>query len=426
MQSIPIEMTEALLSDGEFGVGNRLDNAYQAFRISLVRVLAATGVDPQSGTSISGSLRINRQLAWQLATVTSDASASSGLQVLPGTRGLELFAKACESRCNDELAVAELRNRVSDLEHAAKAYAGDRASLPLFAAAARPKELEQSTATLRRDAYRAQCVLLGIQAATQVRGLIIAPSRSGDPNKVSLATYQCFTNLVRYRRDRPSRLLFIEAPTHDDGTRALGPESMTEHMHEKFALDEELSTSPGDAIELMVEGPRGWVVLKPGETGVESRSNLVFTGSAAYEHPRYRNAKNSMNQFAIATYVPTETIHLDCLMSRKLAEHSSLPERVDVHCFDASTGLPMRPVKPSDPAFLFEVCESREIGPTELACDSQTPNMAEVVARAAKRVSCTVNDLVGVRFTSSFAMSPMDFVISRQLPDGHGQSDFRQ
>ncbi|MEM1166960.1 MAG: hypothetical protein AAGI30_11800 [Planctomycetota bacterium] len=407
----------ASVADPTWATPLGLDQAYADFRVGLVRVLTSAGVDPRSGTSIASALGINRQLAWQIATISGESGTAPGLGVLPGKRGLDLFAQACERQLDDRSLVEALRARMRSLEEAITAHTGDRASLGLFAAALDPHTLGDTSEALRRDGFRAQCTLLGIKAATQVRGVIFAPSRRGDPSAVSLATYQCFTDLVRLRRDRPCRLLFIEAPTHDDGSPAMSADTMRAHMQEKFELDAALSTGSIDAVDIVVQGVRGWVVLQPGETGRSGRSNLVFTGSASYEHPRYRTSRDMYNQIGMVTYVPTETMHIDCLIPRSFAEQGSLLKNISVSCFDASTGLPMRPVTTDDPAYLFSLLESQPISATELACDTTTPRMAEAVDRAARRVGCTIDQLVGVRLTSSFAMSPMNFVVSRTLPD---------
>ena len=393
-----------------------LDSAYSTFRISLVQLLHSSGIDPRSGSAIAAELSVNRQLAWQLATIAAESACSVGLNALPGSRGIQIFVNACRRHLGEHAAINELQASVVTLERAVRRHAGDRASLGLLTAAWDPKQVENRTETLRRDGYRAQCALLGVQVATQVRGVIYAPSRRNDPATVSMATYQCFTDLIRLRRDRACRLLFVEAPTHDDGSLAMPVEEMTAHMHEKFELDESLSSGGADDIEILVEGARGWVTLRPGLLGRTAASRWVFTGSARYEHPRYRSEADIYNQVGIVTHVPTETVYIDCLMDRSLAEHVDLEHAVEASCFDASTGQPMRPASKGDPAYLFDLEQPTLLSPTELACDASVPALTEIVDQAARRVGCRVDDLVGVRFRTRYVMSPMEFIVSRTLP----------
>lgn len=399
-----------------------LDSAYSGLRLALVQVLRSAGIDPRSGGAIASSLSINRQLSWQLATIASEASCADGLHVLPGTRGLQLFANAAARSLGEHPSLDQFAAALQTLERAVAHHAGDRASLGLLTAAWAPSSIEARTDALRRDGFRAQCALLGVQAATQIRGVIYAPSRVGDAGAVAMATYQCFHDLMRLRADRACRLLFVEAPTHDDGSPAMPVDEMRAHMREKFELDPELSAGRPEEVELITQGGRGWVTLRPGALGRAAATSYAFTGCARYEHPRYRSARDRYNQVGIVSYVPTETIYIDCLIDRSLAEHEGFVQSIECSCFDAATGMPMRPVSRSDPAFLFDLASPVPLSPTELACDPSAPELYDLVDRAARRVGTRVDDLVGVRFRSTFAMSPSDFVITRTLPEAPGAS----
>lgn len=392
-----------------------LDAAYGRLRVDLVRLLRGLELEPRSGTAIASGLKLNRQLSWQLATIATEPARSEGLQVLPGARGLQLFIRACAKVEGADEEVEAFRASVDALERALRLHAGDRASLGLLAAAWTPGRLENRTEHLRREGFRAQCALLGVQAASQVRGVIYAPSRAGDASKVSMATYQCFNDLMRLRKDRPCRLLFVEAPTHDDGGLAIGPDELESHLRERFELDEGLSSGLADEIQLVVEGSRGWAILKPGPLGRAASTSWVFTGCTRYEPPRFRTERDRYRQVALQCYVPTERIHIDCLMHHSLAEHIHLEDDLSVTCFDASTGNPMRPVSREDPAYLFDLSDPTTLDATAIACDTAMPELAEVIDRAAQRVGCGVDDLVGVRFSSNYVMTPMSFVISREL-----------
>ena len=182
-------------------------------------------------------------------------------------------------------------------------------------------------------------------------------------------------------------------------------------------MDEELSGVGRTSVSVVVQAHRGWVVLEPGPVGRTSATSLVFTGAASHEHPRYRSSRDSTNQVAIVCYVPTETLYVDCLMDHSLTEHADFARSLSASCFDASTGLPMRPVTRDDPAYLFDLEPPEPLGAAELLCDTTMPNMEAVVERAARRVGSSLERLVGVRFKTTYAMSPTDVVLSRALPE---------
>ncbi len=394
-----------------------LDRTYSGLRLAFVRMFRGLGIDGNAGSVVASELGINRQLAWQIATIVSEPICSAGLNVLPGRRGMELVIEACAARCTDSSLVKAASQALESFEAAVHTHAGDRASLSLLAAAWEPAEIEHRTESLRREGFRAQCALLGVQAKTQIRGVIYAPSRCGDASRVSMASYQCFSEVARFRRDHPVRLLYIETPTHDDGSLAMPIEEMPSHVSEKFRLEADLSSGCPEDIETVIQGNRAWINLKPGSIGRNATGTWIFSGSASYEHPRYQNGLDAYNHVGLTSLVPTETIHIDCLMDRSLAEHVALNSNLELLCFDASTGLPKRPIGRDDPAYLFDVFRRSPLGPAEIECDSSYPQLVSAVERAAARVGSRLDDLVGVRFTSMYVMSPMDFVIARKLPE---------
>jgi hypothetical protein len=230
-----------------------LDQAYRDLRVQVVRVLQARQIYPRSGSAIAQSLGINRQLAWQVATIAAESSTPAGLTVMPGQRGLEMFVEASARQTAADPDVVELRGAIVRLEHVIRIHAGDRATLSLIAAAWDSAEVERRTEDLRRDAHRAQCALLGAKVATQVRGVIFAPSQRGDDQRVAMATYQGMTGVTRVRAHHRSRLFYLELPTHDDGTRDLSVRDLASHLAEKFQLEPALSSVDASAMEYLVD-----------------------------------------------------------------------------------------------------------------------------------------------------------------------------
>lgn len=394
-----------------------LDRAYGKVRSGLVRVLQAQQLDPRSGAAIAQRLGLNRQLAWQLATIAGESSAAAGLAVMPGARGLELFIEASTRQSTDPApALVELRSAIEGLEGAIRTHAGDRATLALLAATWNSAEVERRTEDLRRDAHRAQCALLGARVDTQVRGIIFAPSRRGDPSRLAMASYQGMSGVTRIRANHRSRLFYLELPTHDDGTVDRSVPDLAGHLREKFQLVPELSGVGEGAIEYIVEGHRSWVTLGPGPVGTQGAINLAFTGLPAYENPRYVTGKDSLNQVAVVTHIPTETLLVDCLMDRALAEAEGFVGSVRMQCFDASTGHPMRPVSTNDPAFLFDLTDTEYLGPEVFAADPAFAGTGALVARAAARAGTVPERLVGVRCRVRYVIAPMSVVVTRELP----------
>jgi len=391
-----------------------IEEALVAFRAELVRVLRNLGVDPTSGTAIAGRLALNRHLSWQLATMAEQTAPGAALSAMPGSKGLDLFAGAAQRAGLDPARVAPLRQAIAGLEAAIERHAGDRANLALLATAWSDDPTSVPSETLRREGQRAQAALLGTKVGTQVRGVVFAPSRTGSPDHVSMATYQAFDGLVRLRRGQHSRLFYEEAATHDDGSAAMGVADFTQHMRDKYRMVAELSTGrPSDAA-VHVEGRRGWVTLGPGPLGKEARSTWAFAGTPRYEPPRRRSEKDHLNQIGILSYLPTERIVLDFLFERSIAAETDL-DAITALCFDGSTGYPRRPALANDPAFLFALPTRRRVARAELEADLAYEHSAALVAASAGHLGLGLDDLVGVRFELSHVMAPCCFVLSRLL-----------
>ncbi len=268
---------------------------------------------------------------------------------------------------------------------------------------------------LRREGQRAQAALLGSRVRTQVRGVIFGPARSGSPLNVSMATYQAFDGLVRLRRGQHSRLFYEEVATHDDGSAAMSPGDFEAHMRDKYRVLPGMSSGGPEDIRVHVEGRRGWVTLGPGLLGNQAQSQWAVAGKPRYEPPRYQSEKDRWNQIGILSYLPTELLLLDFLFERGIAAETDLTA-ISAWCFDGSTGYPLRPASPADPAFLFALPGQRPLSPESLATDLAYPRSAELIGASAALLGLGLSDLVGVRFALPHLMSPSWLVLTRPLP----------
>lgn len=394
-----------------------VETALLAFRAQLVRALQALGVDPRSGTSIASKLELNRHLSWQLATLAEQAAPGAALAALPGAKGLELFAAALERAGSPAAQTTSLRAALSGLERAIEVHAGDRANLALLATAWQEDPSSVPAEALRREGQRAQAALLGSKVRTQVRGVIFGPSRTGSRTQVSMATYQAFDGLVRLRRGQHSRLFYEEVATHDDGSAAMSPLDFETHMRDKYRVLPAMSSGGPEDVRVHVEGRRGWVTLGPGPLGNQAQSQWAFAGTPRYEPPRYRSERDRWNQIGILSYLPTELLLLDFLFEREIAAETDLAA-IRAWCFDGSTGYPLRPASPADPAFLFALTQQRPLAPETLETDLAYPRSAELISTAAGLLGLPLDRLVGVRFALPYLMSPSCLVLTRPLPEG--------
>ncbi|MEM9082159.1 MAG: hypothetical protein AAGB34_01085 [Planctomycetota bacterium] len=405
-----------------FDAASDLELAYRRFRASLADLLRSRGVQITSGTSIVRELGVNRQIAWQLATIVSEPSCSVGLESLPGTRALKVLVDCCRKLKGAEQASETLNDSIQSLEESIVRHAGGRQSIGMLTAAFGPEGLQKRSEPLRRDAYRAQCALLGLQAKVQVQGEILVPADEQEQSGVLLkANYRCFHDLIRLRADRPCRLLYVQAPWSFAGESVVSAEEMPEYVRRSMAFEPAQSTVAAGELNTVFQGTVAWITLASGPVGDSVPVSVAFTGASAQTKgfpPRYGSSQDNICTSAAYCYVPTETMYIDRLMHKSLEEHAELLQATSGMCFDASTHLPLASdtLHPEDSSFLFHLEESSWLTPSDLKLDPAIPSLGEVAERAAARVGTSVDELVGVRYVVSYVMNPTLFVTKRLLP----------
>lgn len=396
-------------------VADELQDAYHSFRSDLVRCLRKAGVAADSGTQISRQLGLTRQLSWQLATIVAEPRVVEGLAALPGSRGLALVRKSVSTVKDAPHKGFALS--IERLEAAIEAFAGDRARLDLLTAAWGHAGLDDRSEVLRREAFRVQSALYGVNASLQVRGLIFAPSVAGDDKTLTLASYSYFGNLVRYRRDRACRLAYFTIPWKPDGSAAIPVEKMPEHVRGMYAFQPEHSTATNEEVEMVVHGQRGWVTLAAGPLGCSNAVSLAFTGRSNYtpacvatpEHP----GPEEVAQFS---FVPTERYVADVLTTPEIALKLDLARNLSASCFDAAGGLPMPDSEAENPTFLYHLESRRDMSRATFDVDPSSSTLSDLISLSAANVGLDSEQLIGYRFTTGYALASTLMRIQLLLP----------
>ncbi|GEM_PF-6273243 len=403
---------------GRTDIAESLRQAYLQFRLVFVQSLRNAGVSSDSGTAISNRLQLTRQLSWQLSSIIAEPDVAKGLASLPGTRGLKLLADAVKSGAPD--CHAPLVEAITRLESEIGRHAGDRARLDLLTAAWGHDGLDHRSEVLRREAFRVQSALFGINAACQVRGVIIGPSHLKQHNKQSLASYSYFADMVRYRNDRPARLFFSDIPWKGAGEPAIDVRDMKMHVEQMYQFRPEFSSATNEQPEITVQGRRGWVALAPGPLGCSQAVSIAFTGLSNYQYSRYADPTDPSGDIAQTIqfcFVPSEQYIVDFLTTPEIAEECQLEEHLNVACFDATGGIPMVPATEHDPAFLYNLDSRRAITPDTFDIDPASSTLSDLIQESARGIGLAVSDLVGLRYTTKYAMASTLTVVTRRSPE---------
>ncbi|MEM1166101.1 MAG: hypothetical protein AAGI30_07395 [Planctomycetota bacterium] len=400
-----------------------LEQAYHRLRVSLASLLHSRGDQMMSSRAVAKELGVNHQVAWQLASIATQTDCSIGLELLPGTKSLQMLVDRCRAMDGNEEMSEALHESVKAMEDSIERHAGGRQSVRLLAATFGTEGLQKRSELLRRDAYRAQCALLGLHAKVQVQGQIFVPYQDKvHGERLLKANYRYFHDLVRLRADRPCRLLYMPSPWNTRGEHELSEDEMPGYVKESMALDEEHTTVAPDELQTTFVGSAAWITLSAGPMGETVPVSIAFTGSPRSSMQRgirrYRSRHSNTYTSACYCHVPTETIYIDRLMHKSLSDHRQIRETTRAMCFDASTSLPVRSssLDSGDASFLFELEESSPLTPADLKSNPMMPSLTGVIRKAAGLVGASIDDLVGVRYPVAFVTNPTLFTLKRTLP----------
>jgi hypothetical protein len=172
----------------------------QQLRGALIEALSAIGVDPAQPQAAARRLGLNRNLAWKISRIVTATDAFSVVPQVPGRGGFEILTKALGDAGTSALCLARVRASADAFAGLVERHAGDRSTFELVASgfvadAGRKEALVQA----RRDAFRGNSAIWGVQARVLLTTHLLAPS-TDDPGRVDLVL---INGLVELRRLSP-------------------------------------------------------------------------------------------------------------------------------------------------------------------------------------------------------------------------------
>jgi hypothetical protein len=307
----------------EFGAD--YDRAVRSLQVALGALVAAADGDSTKPQDLSRSFKLDKNLTWKVSRLIHAEDALFALRFLPGPGGLKILDQGLGGPAG-EPARAAFRAAVSEFEAMVERHAGDRATLEMLvqgldhARSLGAVSEIQSLQRARREAFRGNAAVWGVQAAALVTTIAIAPNAE-DPAFADVVEAKGLIDFRRTRGDARWQLFSRQSWRSDPeapfaaGGRALrdGPEGS-----KQVPLLPEFCSSPLPVVEILET--EGWTryELPPGPVGNTNLETIVYgvylerMGEVADPDP------DATVEIGSQCTTPTELMQVDLLLHRGL------------------------------------------------------------------------------------------------------------
>jgi hypothetical protein len=185
-------------------------------RSELSEVIAALPDDVRKGADLHRALRIDRKLSWKVFKVARATDPVAVGPHVPSRGNLRSFLRAATKQGVPERLIEAASNAADEFEKMVARHAGDRSTFDSMVSALGSDETaEQLNLVHRRQAFRAQRHILGVQAETQLKFAAMQPSDA--PMMLDGIRVEGFVGLRQLRGNAPL-IISYSGVRSDDGS----------------------------------------------------------------------------------------------------------------------------------------------------------------------------------------------------------------
>ena len=285
-----------------------------AVREAFTRVVRALPTPVSRPIQVSEALGLHRKLGWQIWKIIESADPYEASQYLPGPTGVRSFLDSAARLGVAPAIIKAAEDAAARIDQLVSVHAGDRATLEMMLgslAGTGPRQVEELR---RRDAYRGNTFIWGVQVRTLSYTTII---NAGDGDTLDVALLH---GLVDLRRVRPeASCVLAESLVCDAAPRGAGEPLAAANGMLPHPLIPEFCSSPLPSVR-QSRGGDGRTRLdldeSPlGETGaVTCRMARLFRGVGS----RRRKPGSATADFSAMVRKPGEVLVHDLLVHRDL------------------------------------------------------------------------------------------------------------
>jgi len=290
-------------------------------RGALLALYRAVGADPERPQEVARQFGINKNLTWKIAKVMALEDAFQAATLIPGPEGLGIMIAALGIAKRNPRVAEQVRAAAAEFEAMIARHTGDRTTLELLLdGATESRSLEVS----RKMAFRGNSGIWGLRARARITSHILAPNAE-DPTRVDMAVVSGFLDLCRLRPTANWPL--FRFTSYSDGAARPLESGRGEPIEAPPSLDAPLWIMPSwcrpAAPELVsVAGERTVThSLGSGPVGRMGQVSSCFCGFVARSsESRYGDSPEDFGELGTYVTLPIETLVMDLLVHRSLAE----------------------------------------------------------------------------------------------------------
>ncbi len=284
----------------------------------FAELLSSLGADPQDPQSISGSLGLNKNLAWKIAKIIQTDDPAVTLEQMPGDAGLNIFLRSTQRAGAPPPALEAAKNAIAEYRRLIEVHSGDRATLEMMGS-----ELSQ-VGRRERDEYHRRLLF---QGASYVWGaqarVILKVGLVGPGDQPGLLDFASLSALVDFRRLRPgvTWVMAVRRSTNDDGSAM--PTSTTEPIDPRFAgndlppLVADFCSQPLPQLQRFTDAAGANFELVEGPVG-NLGARTVVVGTIQRRVPYYRTPANEWGEHAAICDTPAGLLIVDLFFHESL------------------------------------------------------------------------------------------------------------
>jgi hypothetical protein len=248
-------------------------------RRALSELVSRIPGDVRRPTDLQRALGVDYKLCWQVLNITRTDNPLSVSQYVPGNSSTKKLIAAARALAVPEDVLQEVDQAMKEFQDVVATHSGDRRGFDSMVASISGGDAAESLALQhRRDAFRSESQIWGIQVETYLRQMIVR--RSDDRQNID----SCFVNakygLSLLRRDvRPVIHGYREASTNVVSADQIEPLDVAASRKYGAPVVAEFSSQPVPSFKT-IQHSDGWIysALDSDQIGRKSMVNLVFGG----------------------------------------------------------------------------------------------------------------------------------------------------
>jgi len=389
-----------------------------AFKDAMRDLMAALPVDAEAGpTEVARTLDVDTKLAWKIHHLLSHADPFDAGRYVPGMAAVRSFLEVTSKHAPPEPLVRALRDACRDFEAMVRVHAESRSSLDLLLAGQARGEQLRTELEQRKAAYQANSFLWGVQAETQLKTVIMAPSEVED--MIDYVIINGFVGLRRIRDHVPWRITSTYSIDNEGNVRTdldrepLDPDVTRGDAGNGAPLLRRFCSTPLPKLDLLRRGAHSLDYVRVQAPLGKSVSETCLIGERLRAvEPRYQRPGFDTNAVYVRLRTPCQVVVLDVLVHRDLFASPRYEARLFSDLFTGEYFTH----DDCDELVLHEKIEERGPGIEELTLPAM-PRYGELLLYAFERVGWPGERFGCFRLSIDYPVIPTDLFMSHPLPE---------